>query len=473
MNLAGPYADFLQAMQWFFLLYFITLNLGYLGLNLVSLLAIRAYAARRWSDALRRSYSGLELPISILAPAYNEEATIATSVRSLLQLEYLEYEIIVINDGSRDATLQTMIREFDMAPFPEPVRLALPGKPIRGVYRSRTHPSLRLVDKENGGKADALNAGINVARYPLFCAMDADSILQRDSLWRVAEPFLEDPRTIASGGTVRIANGCTVEGGFLTRVGLPSNPLALFQIVEYLRAFLFGRLGWSPFNAVLVISGAFGLFRRDAVVAAGGYSTETLGEDMELVLRLHRLYREAGLPYRIVFVPEPICWTEAPETLRVLKNQRVRWQRGLSECLVLNRSLLLSDRGGAPGWLAMPFMIVFEWLSPVIELAGLAFMVVGALLGLVSVSAMWVFLLVAFGFGVLLSVSALLLEELSFHVYPRIRHVATLAAAAVLENLGFRQLMAWYRLLGLWRWATGSEARWGKMTRSATWQKKP
>jgi cellulose synthase/poly-beta-1,6-N-acetylglucosamine synthase-like glycosyltransferase len=467
------YAEFLAGAQWFFLLYFIALNLGYITLNLVSIVAIREYTARRWSDSLRRSYGGLELPVSILAPAYNEEATIATSVRSLLQLEYLEFEVVVINDGSRDGTLATMIREFDMAPFPEPVRLALASKPIRAVYRSRQYPNLRLVDKENGGKADALNAGINAAQYPLFCAVDADSILQRDSLWRVVEPFLEDPLTIAAGGTVRIANGCTVEGGFLTRVGLPSSPLAIFQIVEYLRAFLFGRMGWSPFNAVLVISGAFGVFRRDAVVAAGGYFTSTLGEDMELVVRLHRLYRLAGRPYRIVFVPEPVCWTESPETLRVLRNQRTRWQRGLSESLMMNRELLLHPRGGTPGWLAMPFMILFEWLSPVVELAGYAFMVIGAFLGLVSTTAMWVFLLVAFGFGVLLSVSALLLEEMSFHVYSRTRQVAVLAAAAVLENFGFRQLMTWYRLVGLWRWASGSQAHWGKMTRSANWQKKP
>jgi len=463
----------LVAAQWFFIFYFISLSAGYLALNLVSILAIREYAARRWSDALRRSFGGLDLPVTILAPAYNEEATIATSVRSLLQLEYLQYEVVVINDGSRDATLETMIREFDLVPFPDPVRRSLPCEAIRGVYRSRRQPNLRLVDKVNGGKADALNAGINVARYPLFCAMDSDSILQRDSLWRVVEPFLEDRRTIASGGTVRVANGCTVEGGFLTRVGLPGNLLALFQIVEYLRAFLFGRLGWSPLNAVLVISGAFGLFRRDAVIAVGGYSTDTVGEDMELVVRLHRLYRAAKRPYRIVFVPEPICWTEAPESLPVLKNQRVRWQRGLSESLVLNRSLLFHPRGGAAGWLAMPFMILFEWISPVIELAGFVLMVIGALLGVISMSAMWVFLLVAFGFGVLLSVSALLLEELSFHTYPRFRHVAALALAAVFENLGYRQLTAWYRLIGLARWATGGKAQWGKMTRTADWQKKP
>ena len=460
------------AMQWFFLCYFIAINGAYILLNVIAYSASRDYAARRWSAALQRAFSGVEPPVSVLVPAYNEEATIATSVRSILQLEYPEYEVVVVNDGSRDSTLATLIREFSMVPFPDPVRLQVPCGRIRGVYRSTRYRNLRMIDKENGGKADALNAGINVARYPLFCAVDADSALQRDSLWRVVEPFLENPNAIAAGGTVRVANGCTVEGGFLTKVGMPSSPLALFQIVEYLRAFLFGRLGWSPMNAVLVISGAFGLFRRNAVVEVGGYRTDTVGEDMELVVRLHRHYRTRRLPYRIVFVAEPICWTEAPETLRVLRSQRVRWQRGLSESLTMNRGLLLHPRGGAPGWIAMPFMIAFEWLSPLLELAGYVFMIGGWLAGIVSAAATAAFMLVAVGFGVLLSVSALLLEEIDFRIYPGFRHVAALLAAAVAENLGYRQLVSWYRLVGLARWATGRKATWGKMTRSAAWQKK-
>jgi cellulose synthase/poly-beta-1,6-N-acetylglucosamine synthase-like glycosyltransferase len=465
--------DTIVAAQWFFLAYFVALNGGYILLNLVAYFASRDYAARRWTVALQRAFSGVEPPVSVLVPAYNEEATIATSVRSILQLEYPEYEVIVVNDGSRDSTLATLVREFALVPFPDAIRVEVPCRRIRGVYRSTLYRNLRVIDKENGGKADALNAGINGAHYPLFCAVDADSALQRDSLWRVVEPFLENPHAIAAGGTVRVANGCTVEGGFLTRVGLPANPLALLQIVEYLRAFLFGRLGWSPMNAVLVISGAFGLFRRSAVVGVGGYRSDTVGEDMELVVRLHRHHRLKRLPYRIVFVSEPICWTEAPETLAVLKNQRVRWQRGLSESLTMNRALLLHPRGGAPGWVAMPFMILFEWLSPLLELAGYLFVLAGWLAGAVAPAAAGAFLLVAVGFGVLLSVSALLLEEIDFRIYPRFRQVAALLAVAVAENFGYRQLMSWYRLVGLARWASGRQASWGKMTRSAAWQKKP
>jgi cellulose synthase/poly-beta-1,6-N-acetylglucosamine synthase-like glycosyltransferase len=272
---------------------------------------------------------------------------------------------------------------------------------------------------------------------------------------------------------VRIANGCEVEGGFMTRVALPRNPLALLQVVEYLRAFLFGRLGWAPMNAVLIISGAFGVFRRESVVAAGGYRHDTVGEDMELVVRLHLKHRLERKPYRIHFVPDPICWTEAPESLRVLKGQRVRWQRGLAESLSLNLALLFHPRGGAPGWLAFPFMAVFEWMGPMIEVAGYLFMALAYAFGLVSGEALVVFLLVAFGFGLLLSVSALLLEEVSFQIYPGLKPLPVLLATALLENLGYRQLNSSWRLWGLLRWMAGAKGGWGQMKRTASWRKTP
>ncbi len=465
--------DWVEGAQWFFLLYFIGINMGYVMLNLLSLGSLKRYVEAHSLDDMPRGISGFELPVSVLVPAYNEEATIASSVRSMLQLNYPEYEVIVINDGSKDGTMDALRREFGLEPFPEAYWQRLAVKPVRGVYRSKMHPTLRVIDKENGGKADALNAGINASRYPLFCGVDADSVLERVSLRKVVEPFLEDPRTIASGGTVRIANGCTVDSGFLTSVGLPRNPLALFQIVEYLRAFLFGRLGWSPLNAVLIISGAFGVFRKDVVVNAGGYRTDTVGEDMELIVRLHRLYRTGNIPYRIVFVPDPVCWTEAPETLRVLKSQRVRWQRGLAESLFLNIGLLFHPRGGAAGWLAFPFMAVFEWMGPLIEVAGYVFMILAFFTGLVSLEAFMTFMLVAFGFGLILSVSSLLLEELSFHIYPKPRQIVVLLLVVVLENFGYRQLNSAWRLWGLLLWIFRSKARWGEMTRSASWQTGP
>jgi cellulose synthase/poly-beta-1,6-N-acetylglucosamine synthase-like glycosyltransferase len=463
------FIDLMLSLQWFFLFYFIVVNGGYLMLNVISFFSLRRYLDSQVLGEMPQAYSQFKPPISLLVPAYNEAATIAASIRSLLQLSYHEFEVIVINDGSRDETLEVLQREFRLVPFAEAYWRRLDTMPTRGIWRSTLHPNLRVIDKENGGKADALNAGINAARYPLFCAVDADSILQRNSLQLIAQPFIEDARTIAAGGTVRIVNGCKVTGGFLTSIGLPHKLLSQLQVIEYLRAFLFGRLGWSPLNAMLVISGAFGLFRKESVVDAGGYRTDTVGEDMDLVMRLHRLYRKRRIPYRIVFVPNPICWTEAPETLRVLKNQRTRWQRGLSESITANMGLFFNLRGGWVGWLAFPFTLLFEWVGPVIEIAGYVFMIVAFSMGGISLHAFTAFALVAIVLGMLLSISALLMEEMSFHLYPRFRQLAFLLLMAVAENFGYRQLTLVWRLRGLAQWLFGTKTQWGKMTRTASW----
>ena len=457
-----------QSITWFVLCYFVLLNGGYLLLNLMSLRSLHRKGQEEVLDDLPRAWSGLEPPVSILVPAYNEEASIAASVRSMLQLTYSEYEVVVINDGSKDATLEVLKREFGLLPFPEAYRRLIPTKDIRAIYRSTRFPNLRVIDKFNGGKADSLNAGINAARYPLFCGVDADSILQRDSLERVTQPFLRDPTMVATGGTIRVANGCEVRGGFLTKVGLPSNPWALFQVVEYLRAFLFGRLGWSAVNGMLIISGAFGVFRKDAVVSVGGYRPDTIGEDMELIVRLHRLLRARRQPYRIEFVPDPVCWTEAPEDFKTLKNQRIRWQRGLAESLNANWGLMFSRNGGVPGWLAFPFMLLFEWLGPLVEMGGYLFMAVAFFTGEISWQAFSTFMFVAIGLGILLSASGLLLEEMSFHIYPRGKQLLALGLVVLLENLGYRQLNTWWRLTGLFRWAMQKEASWGTMTRKGS-----
>lgn len=466
-------SDGIVWLQTVFMLYFIGLNGGYIVLNAVALYEVLQFKQREDLARLPAAYLGLEPPVSILAPAYNEEATIAASVRSLLQLNYAEYEVVIVNDGSKDQTLEVLKQAFGLIPFPEAYRVSLKTKPVRTIYISTTHPQLRVIDKENGGKADSLNAGINCARYPLFCAVDADSILERDSLLKVVQPFLDDPSVIVSGGSIRIANGCEVRDGFLTKLDLPRNPLALFQIAEYLRAFLFGRLGWSPLNALLIVSGAFGVFRKQNVIEVGGYLTNTIGEDMELVLRLHRVMRLAKRPYKIVYVPDPFCWTEAPEDRKTLRNQRIRWQRGLAESLFNNITLLFNARAGAVGLLAFPFFFLFEFCGPFIEVCGYTFMIVGTLLGWVSFKAFWAFMFLSVGLGILLSVSALLMEEFTFHVYPKLRQVAMLLLAVVVENLGYRQLNSWWRIVGLYKWATGGNkhAAWGEMKRSASWSK--
>jgi glycosyltransferase involved in cell wall biosynthesis len=423
-------------------------------------------------EDLPKIFTELELPISILVPAFNEEATIVASVQSMLQLQYSDYEIIVINDGSRDATLDVLIQAFDLVNFPVTSAGTIPTKKVQQVYRSTHYANLRIIDKVNGGKADSLNAGINIARHPLFCAVDADSILDRMGLQKLVTPFLRKPDMVVTGGTIRVANGCQVKNGYLTHVGLPSNPWALLQVVEYLRAFLFGRLGWSQFNAMLIISGAFGLFKTQTVIEVGGYKTQTIGEDMELVVRLHRTLRQQGRACLIEFVVDSVCWTEVPEDMTTLRNQRIRWQRGLCESLTSNWGLMLSRNGGAPGWIAFPFMVVFEWLGPLVELGGYIFMGVAVFYGAVSWTAFMVFLHVAISLGILLSVMGLMLEEISFHIYQKPWHLAVLGLVAVLENFGYRQLNTYWRLLGLYRWAVNKESHWGAMRRKGSWQKK-
>ncbi len=463
--------QFVIFSEWFFLTYFVAINSFYLTLNLLSIFNLKVYMPNKVLEGLPQIYSGLEPPVSILVPAYNEQATIVASIQSMLQLSYPLFEVIIINDGSRDDTLAVLKNTFGLLPFPEVNRERLKTKTVRGIYRSTRHPNLRVIDKENGGKADALNAGINASYYPLFCCVDADSTLPRNSLQGIIYPFMEDSRVVAVGGTVRVANGCTVTDGFIKKVGLPSNLLALFQVVEYLRAFLFGRLGWSTVDGLLIISGAYGVFRKETVLDVGGFRTDTVGEDMELVVRMHRLLRKRKIAYRMVFVPDPISWTEVPEDFSSLKNQRIRWQRGLCESLFGNFGLLFSRHGGVPGWLAFPFMLLFECLGPMIEVTGYVLMAVFFWLDFISWPVFLIFIFAAIGMGLLLSLSSLLLEEMSFHLYDRPRQILGLLFAAVLENFGFRQLNSVWRLMGLFRWLFGKKQGWGEMKRNGSWQK--
>lgn len=461
--------EFVLAGQWLFLAYFVGINLGYLLQNIIAAHGIRRYLQTAEEYEAENVFSALDIPISVVVPAFNESASIITSVKAMLQLEYPQYELVVVNDGSTDDTLEKLIDAFDLQEFPEAYRARVECKPVRKIYRSTRIKNLRVVDKENGGsKADASNAGINACRYPLVCVVDADSVLQPDSLRRVVRPFLEDSTTVAVGGTVRIANGCTVRQGFLEKVGLPRNFLALVQVVEYLRAFLFGRMGWSPINGLLIISGAFGLFHKETLVEAGGFNPEAVGEDMELILRLHRLMKKKQRPYRITFVPDPVCWTDAPENLRDLKSQRVRWQHGLGQSLMLNKSLILNPKGGAVSWVAIPFYMIFELFGPIVEVTGYIFMIVCALMGWLSWPEALLFLGLAIGLGVMLSTSAIMLEELSFHMYPKFSQLCVLYAVAIIENFGFRQLTAIWRFQGLVRWLRGGKHKWETITRSAS-----
>jgi cellulose synthase/poly-beta-1,6-N-acetylglucosamine synthase-like glycosyltransferase len=397
-------------------------------------------------------------------PAYDEEVSIVGSVRSLLALQFPEFEVIVVSDGSTDETMARLIDAFSLAEQPWASRQDLPTAPIRRTYRSLTHPNLVVVDKENGGKADALNAGLNLARYPLFAAVDADSMLDAEAILRATRLFVEDETLVAVGGTIRPLNGAVVQDGRVTELAMPKRWLERFQVLEYARAFFTGRAGWSHFKSLLIISGAFGLFRRTAVLEAGGFLVGTVSEDMELVVRLHKHFLRKGQPYNIRFTPDPICWTEVPTDLKTLRRQRNRWHRGLCETLWKHKDMLFNPRYGRLGMVAVPYFWIFEALSPLVEVSGYLIVGVGAFTGFVSPRFTLLFVLLAVLYGMLLSQLAAGVETFLSTRYPRLRDRVVLLVAAFIEFVGYRQFLVLERTLATVQ-VPFKKGQWGKMRR--------
>jgi cellulose synthase/poly-beta-1,6-N-acetylglucosamine synthase-like glycosyltransferase len=358
--------------------------------------------------------------------------------------------VIVINDGSTDNMLERLQEAFDLVPVRQAVRTQVETKRIRGAYVSRRHPNLCVLDKENGGKSDALNAGINAAAYPYVCAIDADAVLENDALLRIVQPMVDRPDVaVAAGGIIRIANGCRIEAGRVVEYGLPKNRLATMQVVEYFRAFLVGRLGFDRLRCLIIISGAFGLFSRALVEEVGGYAHGTVGEDMELVTRMHVHLRRQHQPFQVAFVPDPVCWTEAPETFGGLSRQRRRWQRGLGETLWRHRRAMFNPRYGALGLFALPYFFVFEFLGSVYQAFGLIVLIVAFALGSFSIIFFLAFMSVSIVLGLLISAGTVVLEEYVVHRYERRREIARLILYSTLESFGYRQLTAFWAFQGL------------------------
>jgi len=453
-------------LQMGILIYFFMVNGLYLLLFLFSCAIIINYRlVSRFRGPSEILKARVTPPISILVPAYNEEKNIVSSVRALLELNYPQYEVIVINDGSKDNTLDVLEKAFSLRRTAHVYHRELPTATVKGVYRSKVYPNIWVLDKENGGKADALNAGMNFSQYPLYCAIDADSVLEKDALVRVIRPYMDRfQEVVAVGGIVRVANGCSISHGVVEEVGLAKKWLPNFQVVEYLRAFLSGRVAWGAWNGLLVISGAFGVFKKQPVMDIGGYSTETVGEDMELVVRLHRSLREQKRSYRIHFIPDPVCWTEVPHQWRTLARQRNRWQRGLGQALYRNLSMFANPKYGSIGMVAMPYFFLVELLSPAVELFGYALFGIAIYMGVVYWEAVATFLILAVWMGIFLSLLSVLLEEFTLHRYPRVRNLLKLLFCAVLENFGYRQMTAFFRLRGLYDFARKENA-WGFIER--------
>jgi len=447
------------------LVYFLVLNSFYALLLILSIPEIWEQTRLAEDEDFQRLMQSDALPpITILVPAYNEGATIEASVTAILTLEYRNYEVVVVNDGSKDDTMERLRDAFDLYEVPRIYPETVATKPLRALYRSRSRSRLLVLDKENGGKADSLNAAINASRFPLVIAVDADTLIEPDALLRLTRPFLLGREIAAVGGTVRVANNCTVTDGRVTDARVSPKLLPGIQVVEYLRAFLFGRLGWNRLGGNLIISGAFGLFRKEWVLEVGGYRTTSVVEDLDLVVRMHRYLRSKKIKYEMPFIPDPVAWTEVPESLKVLSRQRERWHRGLIAAMWQYKSMLFNPRYGRIGFLAMPFYAFGEMLAPVVELFGYLITLLGLAFGLVNVSFALLFLLVAWGYGMLLSIWAVVLEEVSFRRYRRFGDLFRLLAFASLENFGYRQCTVWWRLKAFVNVARGVHV-WGDMTR--------
>lgn len=418
----------------------------YLILTIFSAISLRKYLRKNsYVDYNTIVASPLAPSLSVIAPAYNESENIIDNIRTLLSLYYNNYEVVVVNDGSKDDSLEKMIKTYELEKVSYYFDYRLPCKRIRGVYKSenRSFKKLTVIDKANGGKADSLNAGLNVCRNELVVSIDADSIMEPDALLKLVKPFMEakEKPVIAAGGVIRIANSCEIANGHIQKVHLPRKFLPRAQVMEYTRAFLMGRMAWSELDGLLLISGALGMFDREIVIKAGGYSTKTVGEDMELVVRIRRYMTDRDLDYDVVYIPDPLCWTEVPATLKVLARQRSRWTRGTLETLITHRGLFFNGKYGKLGLLGYPYWLIFEYLAPIIEFLGILWFIFLVITGRLN----WPFFLLLLGFvyffAVSLSIWSVLFEEITFHKYERRRDVLYLVFTAFLEPLFYHPLV--------------------------------
>lgn len=442
-----------------FLLYFLIANLFYTLLMVISLYAV----SMQTKSAGRREFEGLSSspvtpPIAIIVPAYNEEQVIVQTVLSLLDADYPAKEIIVVDDGSTDETLERLASRFSLVRMDLIYREHVPTSLPVAMYRSAECPELTVIASEHRGKPHALNTGINIARSPYFCTVDADSVLERDALLRLMAGVVASPEnTVVSGGVIRIANGCTMKDGHISAIDLPKTWVERCQTVEYIRTFMFGRAGWSALGATVVAAGAFCLFHRESVMLAGGFSSDTVTEDIDMVASLRRTLTEKGWKHRIAFTSDPVCWTEAPGSLKMLARQRRRWQLGLMQTISKHRGMLLNPRYGSLGLVGLPFHFVIEGIGSVVEAIGTFMVPIAFALGLLPLPMFLLFLLLAVGYGTLLSLASVLLEEITLRRYPKLKHVLVLMIFAVIENLGYRQLVALFRAQGVLRYLLGQK----------------
>ncbi|EAR15652.1 glycosyl transferase, group 2 family protein [Robiginitalea biformata HTCC2501] len=420
-------------------------------------------------DISRTMASPLAPSITIIAPAYNEGLTIVENIRSLLSLRYVNYEVMVVNDGSKDDTLEKMVAAYDLERVPMDIDPEWPCKPIRGVYKSRqrSFEKLTVIDKENGGKSDALNTGMRLSESKYIGCIDVDCLLLPDALLHVVKAFYEhtSKRVIAVGGVIRVANSCKIDGGTLEEIRLPKNWLARFQLLEYTRSFLLGRMAWGRIDSLLIISGAFGFFDRQIALEAGGYDTGTVGEDMEIVFRMRRLMHDNDTPYTVAYIPDPLCWTEVPEDLGIFINQRDRWSRGNLETLYRHRDMFFNPKYGRLGMLSYPYWLFYEWLAPILEFTGFFSILAFAYLGILNWEFFVAITATVYAFAAMFSFYAVLWDVWSYNQYTRTRDILTLLFCALVEPVVFHPVVVWSSIRGNFKKLFKINSGWGSQVR--------
>lgn len=416
------------------------------------------------NDYERYMYSDNLLPISLLIPAYNEEENVVQNIKSLLKMDYPNFEIIVVNDGSSDKTHEKIVEAFNLYQIESSQKVSIPTKEVRGVYYNVDYPNLLYIDKENGGKSDALNAGINASSYPLFACLDADSRLEKDALLKLSIEFNKDKNTIVAGGIVRIANGSVIRDGEFKGFSMPKRIIERFQIVEYYRSFLSGRVSWGISNSMLIVSGAFGVFQKQAVIEVGGYKTSTIGEDMEIVVRLHSYMRKHKRKYKIIFCEDAVCWTQGPMSLKDIRGQRRRWQIGLLDTLISHKNLLFNPKYGTVGLVAVPYFWIFELSGALIEVLGYFIIPFSLIMGELNIFFFVIYFLLATLLGIMLSIGSLILEQYTKKNAMTAKQYILISVYAILENFGYRQLITLFRVEGILKYRKLRQT-WGKIKR--------
>ena len=455
-----------------FMFYYATiLMLSYAGLVVLSLIEIQKYLKRQRYIDLRALLTSPYAPgITVVAPAYNEGLSIIDGVHSLLSLNYPKFEVVIINDGSTDHTLQKLIDEFQLEAIEYAYNEQIVTQPVKQIYRSANPAffNLLIVDKVNGkSKADASNAGINVSSYPYFLCTDVDCIIHKDTLLKLIKPFIEEKtKVIATGAAIRISNSCDIKNGFMVKVKVPKGYLPLFQELEYIRAFLLGRMAWSKMNALMLVSGGLGMFDKEIAINAGGYDPKSFGEDMELITRMRIYMHNLKEKYLIKYIPESLCWTEVPANLKVFGSQRTRWSRGLAQNLWVHKKIMFNPKYGIFGMISFPYWLFFEWLAPIIEATGIIYYLYVVITGQINWEYAIILLIYVYTFSVMITIMAVLWDELTHKQYSSKMEVFKLCCAALVEPILYHPLVVFFALKGDFYSLLGKPMAWGNMQRA-------